>query len=269
VLVVDDNTTARGILCELLRSCGAEPAPAADGLAALGALKDAAAAGKPYRIAVIDSRMPRMSGLALAAQIRDDARLPGTGMVLLQERDESIAPAEPGVQATVFKPVKHSDLLHALAVVSGSVQDGGAEIGPAALLRPERPLRILVAEDNPVNQRLVLRLLEKRGHAVKLARNGKEAVALAGRESFDLILMDVQMPEMDGIEAVTMVRREEVARGGRVPIIALTAYAMKGDREKCLNAGMDGYLAKPIQSQELFREIERLCDPAFQPEPRG
>jgi CheY-like chemotaxis protein len=267
VLVADDNATAREILRESLRSWGADAAAVADGPAALGALREAATAGNPYRIALIDRRMPDMSGLAVAERVGQDAQLAETAIILLEQHDEGARSAEPGIRASLLKPVKDSDLLRAVLGAAGPPGEAGPATGQPH--PPDRPLRILVAEDNPVNQTVAVRLLEKQGHEVMLAHNGKEAVSLAGNQPFDVILMDVQMPEMDGFQATALIRGRERGRGVHIPIIALTAHAMKGDRERCLDCGMDGYLSKPIRREELYREIQRLCTPAPLPEPRG
>ncbi|HEV3005359.1 MAG TPA: response regulator, partial [Pirellulales bacterium] len=149
--------------------------------------------------------------------------------------------------------------------------EGAAEAGPSAT-ECRRHLKLLLAEDNAVNQKLVVRLLEKRGHQVTIATNGREAVAALEREPFDVVLMDVQMPELGGFEATAAIRQGERARGGHVPIVAMTAHAMKGDRERCLEAGMDGYIAKPVQARELFEAVEQALDagsPAAAPPAAG
>jgi CheY-like chemotaxis protein len=160
-----------------------------------------------------------------------------------------------GVRAYLTKPVRQSELLETiLATLGGSPLHTrlGAAGEPAS---PGGALHILVAEDNSVNQKLALALLKKQGHRVEIANTGREAVEALERQAFDVLLMDVQMPEMDGVEATAEIRRRERQTGGRVPIIAMTAHAMKGDRERCLEAGMDGYVSKPIQTHELFGAI--------------
>jgi two-component system sensor histidine kinase/response regulator len=169
---------------------------------------------------------------------------------------------ELGVAAYLLKPIRQSELREAIARVLGAREQKGAiplitrySLGDAH--DPTAQLRVLVAEDNSVNQRLVTRLLEKRGHRVTVTANGREAVAALGNQNFDLVLMDVQMPEMDGFEATAAIREREKHHGAHVPIIALTAHAMKGDKERCLVAGMDGYLSKPIRSQDLDEILEK------------
>jgi two-component system sensor histidine kinase/response regulator len=172
-----------------------------------------------------------------------------------------------GVARYLVKPIKQSDLLDSILSVlpeplpppSPPAPAGAA---PAPAPPPARPLRVLLAEDHPVNQRLALRLLQKAGHGVVVANNGVEALAALGRESFDVVLMDVQMPEMGGLEATAAIRAAEAGTGRHQVIVAMTAHAMKGDRERCLAAGMDGYVAKPIQSRELWAEIEAVLTSA-------
>jgi CheY-like chemotaxis protein len=169
---------------------------------------------------------------------------------------------ELGIDAYLMKPVKQSELFDALLAALGQP---AARAAPAARPSPggrRAPLRVLLAEDNPVNQTLAVRLLEKRGHTVVVAGDGMQALAALSGHSFDLVLMDVQMPDMDGYEAATRIRREEEGTGRHVPILAMTAHAMKGDRERCLEAGMDGYIAKPVQPPELFAAIDHLIPPA-------
>ena len=168
---------------------------------------------------------------------------------------------ELGVAAYLLKPIRQSELREAIARVLGAGEQEGAiplitRYSPGDALDPMAVLRVLVAEDNAVNQRLAARLLEKRGHLVTVTANGREAVEALANQTFDLVLMDVQMPEMDGFEATAFIREREKHNGAHIPIIALTAHAMKGDRERCLTAGMDGYLSKPIRSQELDDILE-------------
>jgi len=183
---------------------------------------------------------------------------------------------ELGVVAYLTKPIRQSELREAIARVLGANASEGAiplvtrySLGSAC--EPGSALRILLVEDNAVNQRLAVRLIEKRGHRVSVASNGRRAIEVLEKESFDLVLMDVQMPEMDGFEATAAIRKREEATGTHTPVIALTAHAMKGDRERCLDAGMDGYLAKPIRSHELDqvldKQIARRRETAPAPEP--
>ncbi|MBI4519064.1 MAG: PAS domain S-box protein [Deltaproteobacteria bacterium] len=266
-LVVDDNATNRLILEEMLLNWHMEPRVVDNGRAALLAMGRAAAAGEPYRLVLLDAMMPEMDGFAVADQIRQRPELAGTTIMMLSSAGQAAASArcrQLGIAVYLTKPVRRSDLLDAiLSAMANStlVLDHPPERPPAT---PGASLRILLAEDNVVNQHLVARLMEKRGHQVAVARNGRQVLTLLDQGGgFDLILMDVQMPEMDGFEATAEIRCREIARDGnsqspRVPIIALTAHAMKGDRERCLAAGMDDYVSKPIKAEELIAAVERL-----------
>jgi PAS domain S-box-containing protein len=259
VLVVDDNDTNRRILEETLRRWGLAPVPAAGGAEALARMREAAAAGAPFPLVLLDALMPDMDGFAVAAEVRRHADLAGTAVMMLSSGAPWVAGRSPeqlcrelGVCHYLLKPVKQSDLLR--AVIDSLA--GGPHRGPGPA--PERvaaPLRVLLADDNAVNQALVRGFLERQGHTVVAVGNGREALAAAAG-GFDLVLMDVEMPEMGGLEATAALRRREQEAGGpRLPVVALTAHAMKGDRERCLAAGMDGYVAKPIRSAELDRVI--------------
>jgi PAS domain S-box-containing protein len=254
-LVVDDNAINRRVLEELLAGWRMRPVLADGGAAALAALAGAEANGRPFRLVLLDGHMPGMDGFALAERIR--GQYAGVTVMMLTSADQGGGAARCralGVASYLVKPISPSDLLEAITRALGLV--GPAELepkredaGPPAV----RALRVLLAEDNAVNQVVAAGLLKAEGHTVVVAGNGKEALAALGREAFDVVLMDVQMPEMDGLEAAARVRQAEEATGAHVPIIALTAHAMKGDRERCLEAGMDDYLAKPIQPAELRR----------------
>jgi CheY-like chemotaxis protein/HPt (histidine-containing phosphotransfer) domain-containing protein len=210
--------------------------------------------------------MPEVDGFMLARQIKQDARLRTLPIVLLTSvarSGDADRCRRIGVEACLTKPVKHSDLLDTLATIIGvSTRADRARPAARAPVRPARQLRLLVAEDNPVNRKLVTTLLRKRGHIVKAVENGRQAVdavRTAGHRGFDVVVMDVQMPEMSGIEATQAIRARERADGARLPIVALTAHAMQGDRERCLGAGMDGYLSKPIDVDELLATVERVA----------
>jgi signal transduction histidine kinase/DNA-binding response OmpR family regulator len=260
VLVADGHATGRAILAEQCAAWGLLPVPAEGGRPALAALTQAAAGGEPVPVALLDARTPGADGFAVAEQIRQHPALSRTGLVMLLSagRPGDVARCrELGAAAWLMKPAKHSELLDAVRAALGRSSPPAPGPRPAVPPSPA-PLRVLLAEDNPVNQKLATRLLEKQGHRVVLAPNGKEALAALEREPFDVVLMDVQMPEMDGLEAAALIRRKEEGTGRRVPIIALTAYALKGDRERCLAAGMDAYLAKPIRPDELARALDNL-----------
>ena len=265
VLVVDDNATNRRILEEVLRHWGMVPDLACNGADALLAVERETKAGRWFSLALLDVQMPGMSGYELAERLRSARRVAPLPVVLLSSAGEQLGEArrkELGIARCLVKPVKQSNLLETIEYVLGRAHSGvpAKPADPTLELDPS-PLRILVAEDNFVNQRLAARLLEKRGHSVTIADNGRAAVQAFEREPYDLVLMDVQMPEMDGFEATAAIRDKERAVGGHIPIVALTANAMKGDSERCLNSGMDAYLAKPLRPRELYDLIEMLRKP--------
>ena len=266
VLVVDDNTTNRQILEEMLRSWHMRPTAVASGREALAAMHRAREGGKPFALALIDSQMPEMDGFKLAERIQRDQALADSVIILLVAPGQSehvTRTRQPRVAACLTKPVKQSDLLDTIF----SVFVAGPSKGAASQPDRRRPLqkglrgrRILLAEDNVVNQELAAAILRKQGHTVVVACNGREALSALESTSggFDLILMDVQMPELGGLEATAMIREKEKATGTHIPIVALTAHALKGDRERCLEAGMDAYLAKPIQPERLRKIVEDM-----------
>jgi signal transduction histidine kinase/CheY-like chemotaxis protein len=258
-LVVDDNATNRRILVELLSSWGMQAIATADGA---GAARAVEAASRPLSIALIDMNMAGASGVEVAAELRQLKNCTATPMLLLTSADQPHdAASHPALNGFLVKPVGQHALLDAVCRVVGSRLTADQEPAAPAVTptRSARRLRVLVAEDNPVNQRLAQHLLERRGHTPILAANGREALDLATHDQFDLVLMDLQMPEMDGFETTASIRaRERHARAPRLPIIALTAHAMQGDRQRCLDADMDGYVAKPIKPVELFEVIDRV-----------
>jgi signal transduction histidine kinase/DNA-binding response OmpR family regulator len=264
VLVVDDNATNRRILEEILTAWGMRPALVDGGLAAITALDRALAAGKPFPLAIIDFQMPDLDGFGLAGRIKARPELATTMVMMLSSvgnQGDAVRCRELGVASYLTKPVRQSVLLEAMLsvlAVNDRPLDHPVLVTRHTINEAHRSLRILVAEDNAVNRQLVTALLAKRGHVAVTVVNGREAVAAITERVFDVVLMDVQMPEMDGLEATAVVRELEAVRGTRVPIIALTAHAMKGDREICLAGGMDGYLSKPINPKELFALIESL-----------
>ncbi len=265
ILVADDHAPNRLILSEMLRSWGMAPTCVEDGRAALEAMEQAQASGKPFPIVALDFDMPRMDGCEVAERVRQIPALAGTKILLLTSADgrEEIARGQKaGVDARLRKPIKQSDLLSAILSVFGASASVTGQAEPRhdpAAVRYAAPLRILLAEDNPVNRTVASRLLEKRGHTVLPAVDGAEALSLLERQEIDLVLMDIQMPVMDGLQATAAIRRKEKGGGRRLPIVAMTAYAMEGDRERCLAAGMDGYVAKPIQAEELYRVIAEVA----------
>jgi PAS domain S-box-containing protein len=264
VLVVDDNATNRKILEMMLRHLKMVPTTAAGGIAGLAVMVQAKKAGKTFRVALIDACMPDMDGFTLAERIKHDPELAGTMIIMLTSsglRGDLARCRKLGIAAYLVKPVRQSELVDAILSLLGQAPRVREEVITRHSLREARQkLRILLAEDNLVNQTLVVRLLGKAGHNVVVAENGKEALAAlakAGPGAFDLVLMDVQMPEMDGFEAAAAIREKERGTGTHLPIVAMTAHAMKGDRDRCLAAGMDGYLSKPVKREELIDAVER------------
>ncbi len=265
-LVVDDNETNRRILQQMLSGWQMHPVAVCGGAAALEELRRAAAAQEPYPLMLLDALMPEVDGFAVAQEVHADPVLAeATAIVMLSSAGAaSNGAAEVPVGASLIKPVKPSELLEAIRSVIGAARNGSAaptdsSTAPAGDCRS---LHVLLAEDNAVSQKLVLRLLEKRGHKVTMAQDGRQALAELQRGHFDLALMDVQMPLLSGFEATAEIRRREWMTGGHLPIIAMTADSLQGDRELCLAAGMDGYLSKPIQAAELYEAIERTLPAA-------
>jgi signal transduction histidine kinase/DNA-binding response OmpR family regulator/HPt (histidine-containing phosphotransfer) domain-containing protein len=257
VLAVDDNSTNRHLLNELFRSWGMEVELADSALAALKVLGESARIGRPFALVVTDMMMPGMDGFGLVERMRKDPALWKIPIIMLtsSDRSEDLAHCERlGVGAHLAKPVKQSRLMDAIVTVLGR-KTRPREKAPVTGVPAQRPLRILLAEDNAVNQRLAVLNLESWGHTVTVAQDGREAVEALEAQPFDLVLMDSQMPRMSGFEATAEIRRREGAGRKRVPIIAMTANVMKGYREECLAAGMDGYVAKPFRRQELVKEI--------------
>ena len=267
VLVVDDNRTNLRILEGMLKRWEMIPLCVERGELALAELASARSEGRAFGLIVADMHMPRMDGFELVEHIREKPELCAATIMMLTSaghRGDAERCQKLGVSAYLLKPIRQSELREAIAKVLGARQlDGMIPLVTRFSLGDARDrsetLRILVAEDNLVNQRLVVRLLEKRGHRVVVAANGKDALEALERETFDIILMDVQMPEMDGFEATAAIREKEKSSGLHQIIVALTAHAMKGDREKCLGAGMDGYLSKPIRPQELDEVLARYA----------
>ncbi|MGA2259094.1 MAG: response regulator, partial [Thermoguttaceae bacterium] len=270
VLVVDDNAENRRILEEILRSWAMEPASVPGGEEALKALHDAGQAGTPYRLVLTDAQMPGMSGFTLAEKIRGEPKLGNTVIMMLTSGDrlDEVAHCEElGITAYLMKPIKQSELLEATMLALGAVVPAGlasnAERGHGTLHR----LQILLAEDSLVNQKLAVALLETHGHTVTVVRNGWDALSAVESRQFDVVLMDVQMPEIDGLAATTAIRAREQVCGGHIPIVGMTAHALKGDRETCMEAGMDEYVAKPIHADQLFAAIEAVIPKSAAPSP--
>ena len=289
VLVVDDNATNRRILQEMLTNWHMKPTVVDGARAALAAMEQARDDGEPFALVLTDGMMPEMDGFELAEQIKQHSDLAGATIMMLSSAGHPSDRArcrELGVSAYLTKPIKQSELLNTIVTVlhplSAELRQSSPQPHLALSLSP-RHLHILLTEDNTINQRVALGMLKQRGHTVVVAGNGKEALAALEREAFDLILMDVQMPEMDGFEATRAIReREERARSQlslqssglrtpdsgllHVPIVAMTAHAMKGDRERCLAAGMDAYVSKPLEARQLFAVIDSVLPAPTDPE---
>jgi CheY-like chemotaxis protein len=264
VLVVDDNATNRRILHDILVHWQMRPTAVGEGEAALTALTRAKEAGEPFPLVLLDVHMPDMDGFAIAACIRQDPALAGATILMLSSTDlagDATRCRELGIPIYLMKPIIQSDLWD--AIMMALRQEAQASLPapsasqPGTLGRRQR-LRILLAEDNAVNQTLAIRMLEKCGHDVQVVSTGKEALAALDQQPFDLVLMDVQMPDLDGLETSAVIRARERGTGRHLPIIAMTAHAMQGDQERCLAAGMDAYITKPMQSMDLYTAIDSI-----------
>jgi two-component system sensor histidine kinase/response regulator len=269
VLVVDDNATSRRILGDLLGDLGLRANAADDGAAVIPELKKAAAAGTPYGLVLIDVAMPETDGFTLAEWIVETGE-PAPGLIfLLSSPDRQIdirRCQELKQSAYISKPVKRSDLVKAVSKLAGqwAGPESEAEICLDEHLRlnlvppPSRRLSVLLVDDNPFNQKVGAMKLEKQGHRVRVAASGREALDVLKQHDFDVAFLDLQMPDMDGLEVTAAIRHAEQATGSRLPIVAMTAHAQEETRERCLAGGMDGYVTKPIQDRELWQEIERV-----------
>ena len=265
VLAVDDNETNRRILERLLKSWDMRPVTADSAGMALAAIQRARMEGRQFRVILLDVHMPEMDGFDLAGMIREMPDLDGAVIMMLSSARhlEDVEKCRTsGIKAYLVKPVFQSDLLEAILQAAPNAKPY-PDCSPAGEL-PAVPaqrgpgLRILLAEDNPVNQKVSVKALDKRGHTVTVVSDGREAVAMALQQTFDLILMDIQMPHMDGYEATAAIRETERQSGRHIPIIALTAHAMKSDQERCRAAGMDDFISKPIHLADLMEKVERF-----------
>jgi signal transduction histidine kinase/DNA-binding response OmpR family regulator/HPt (histidine-containing phosphotransfer) domain-containing protein len=267
ILVVDDNSTNRKILESMLKNWKMKPATAESATAALQMMIDAAKMGAPYQLLLLDANMPVMDGFELVEKMKNAPDLDSITLMMLTssgQRGDSARCRELAISAYLTKPIKQSVLLDAIMHVLGRTEPAGTD-APLVTLHSlrgnQKKLKILLAEDNAVNQKLATIMLEKRGHEVVVAGTGIEVLSIlenSGSKPFSLILMDVQMPEMNGFEATARIREKEKLAGGHIPIIALTARAMKGDKEECLQAGMDGYVSKPLKLDELLSAIAKV-----------
>jgi CheY-like chemotaxis protein len=266
VLIVDDNVMSRFVLGEHLRAWNVCCDEAAGAEEALEKLRSANEQGKPFDVALIDKMMPRIDGETLGRQIRQDSAISETLLVMLTsaaERGDAARIKEIGFSAYLPKPVGPSDLHDALATIAGR-ETAALEDDPQLVTRHslaedrQRDIRILVAEDNPINQTVALGLLGRLGYSADAVANGREAIEALESEHYDVVLMDVQMPEMDGLEATQVIRDpSSVVPNHDITIIAMTAHAMTGDRDRCLAAGMDDYLSKPVRPDQLTEVLKR------------
>ena len=258
----------RRILEMTLEQWGIETASVASGWAALAKLRGAQEAGSPIRLVLLDAQMPQLDGFATAARIKGDAVFGAATIIMLTsggQRGDAERCRQLGISAYLSKPVRQWELREAILRVLGLKSQGGESsrlVTRHSLEESPQRLRILLAEDNAVNRELTTRILAKRGHTVAVAANGKLALEALETQAFDLVLMDVQMPEMDGFEATAAIRKREDSTGTHIPIIAMTAHAMKGDRERCLAAGMDSYISKPVKADELLKLAEAMASGA-------
>ena len=263
VLVVEDNSTNRRALTGLLARWGMNFTAVEDAHAALAALAQADVEGRAFRLILLDGGMPTMDGVVLAEQIQKQSQ-PMHAVVMMRTSAGHLGDGARcralGISAYLMKPIRQRELLDAICQVLGAgPQAPDVPLITRHTLHEEKPsFKILLAEDNAVNQVLAVRLLEKRGYSVVVAANGRAAVEALERETFHLVLMDIQMPGMDGFEATATIREKEKSTGKHIPIVAMTAHALKGDQDRCMAAGMDGYVSKPIRSADLFAVMEGL-----------
>ena len=266
VLVVDDNATNRKILQEMLAHWGMKSTTAESARQALERLDQARREDRLFKLILIDANMPQMDGFELAEEINKNPEYGNILIMMLSSagfRGDSTKCRQLGFSAYLTKPVKQSFLLDAIMLALGTPPEKRGEaplITRHSLIQPRTRFTILLAEDNPINQKLAIRILENRGHKVTVVDNGRKALAALDGNVYDLVLMDVQMPEMDGYQATAEIRFRERESGNHMPIIAMTAHAMKGDREKCLESGMDEYVSKPLKPYDLQNTIEQVMD---------
>ncbi|MBF0551949.1 MAG: response regulator [Deltaproteobacteria bacterium] len=275
VLVIDGNATNRSIIEEMLQGWDVKPTMVDNVLAASDVLRQAEEDNEPFALAIFDLSRPQVNGFELAQEIKGNLGQRDIKIIILtsaMHRGDPGSCKELGISAYLTKPVRHSDLLDALLTVLGAeIPDYDQKSLVALYHLEESPskLNILLAEDNPINQRLAQALLEGRGHNISIVNNGAEAVLALEVQTFDLVLMDVQMPVMDGITATEKIREKENLIGGHIPIIAITAFAMKGDQERCLASGMDGYITKPMDPGQAIGYIESLAHESKKVKPVG
>jgi two-component system sensor histidine kinase/response regulator len=261
VLVVDDNFTNRRVLQGMLSWWGMKPTAVDGGRPALLALEVAKSTGHPFPLILLDGQMPEMDGFTLAEQIQKNPDLAGATIMMLTSAGhlgDAARCRELGISAYLVKPIRQTELLQTICQILRKAPDTVPLVTRDTVHAVPQGRRVLLAEDNVVNQTLAVHLLQKRGYEVTVVGDGRAALDAIDNACFDVVLMDVQMPEMDGFEATAAIRAKEKSAGGHVPIVAMTAHALKGDQERCFAAGMDGYIAKPIRTSELFTAIERV-----------
>jgi len=265
-LIVDDNHTNRRLLEEITAHWGMQPNSAESGKEALLLLRQASSSERPYQLVLLDSQMPEMDGFSLVEQMRANPTWGGATIVMLTSAGKSgdIARCQQlGINAYLKKPIRQSQLLDAVMTALGvqSIDTSHPPVTEGDIKRWRPRLNILLAEDNEVNQMIAALLLKKWGHSVAIVENGRQAVTAFENGNFDVILMDIQMPEMDGFQATQIIREKEKSRNTRIPIVAITAHAMEGDRERCIAAGMDTYVGKPIRPAELLETLQQVSSP--------
>jgi two-component system, sensor histidine kinase and response regulator len=262
-LIIDDNLTNRRVLAGMLTRWGMRPVALDGGRAGLRALSEAQKAGHPFPVVLLDGQMPEMDGFALAESIRNDPALSGTPIMMLtssSELGDAARRKQLDIPVFLLKPVRQKEVMDGICALLQSKAEPRPEQPPnrSKLQEFRRSGRVLLAEDNLVNQKLATRLLEKGGFIVTIVADGQLALDELERSTFDVVLMDVQMPNLDGFSATAAIREKEKSTGGHIPIIAMTAHALKGDEERCLAAGMDAYVSKPINTADLFAAIEKV-----------
>jgi CheY-like chemotaxis protein len=268
ILVVDDNFASRRVLQGMLSGWGAKPVLTASSQEALDLMEAMARDGQHFPVAIVDGQMPSIDGFALVQRMQERSQMAATKTVMLTsmgQRGDASRCREVGIAGYLLKPVRQSELLEMICRV---LQPSPPSEAPAletrhTLREGRRRLQILLAEDNLINQTIAVRLLEKRGYVVTVAGDGRAVLSAIEKQSFDMVLMDVQMPEMDGLQATAAIRQREQPGGHRLPILAMTANAFKEDEERCIAAGMDGYVSKPIRPADLFAAIEKVTDDAM------
>jgi CheY-like chemotaxis protein len=262
---VDDNATNRRLIHDLLENWGLKTELAEDADSAMKALEQAKKDGESFSLILLDAQMPGEDGFMLAERIKEKPEYARTALIMLTsagQRGDATRCQELGVSAYLMKPINAWELFRAILTILGEARPSASLLTHHSIQESMNPMTILVAEDNLVNQRLIKRMLEKMGHSTDLVSTGGAAIEAWENKSFDLILMDLQMPEMGGFEATTVIREKEKSAGTRIPIIALSAHALQEIEEKCREADMDGFMSRPIKLAELVATIEMIGNKA-------